>query len=247
MLSLFKVPWQLTGMVVISLEKISDGAKATPDVLTLQRGGKDKYRPTKVPPSNLASGLMRGTKSMVGQVMSAVAGVVLEPIRGAKKKGIKGATQGIGKGILGLIFKPVAGTIDLVTQTTRGIGNTPKSMMLQFQKLIKKKPKKMRRIKYTHPEIRPYIPAEKGCRRSEKYFVMREEEEFEEEEDDEIWIGEDETHDMYIDRKLLRETLNSNSHLMLDRSSSQQEEEKHARHMRSVLKKQRQIIHESRR
>ena len=115
-LSLFKVPWQLTGMVVVSLEKIADGAKATPDVLTLQkREEREKYRPTKMPPSNLATGLMRGTKSMVGQVMSAVAGVVLEPIRGAKKKGIKGATQGIGKGILGLIFKPVAGTIDLVT------------------------------------------------------------------------------------------------------------------------------------
>ena len=102
--------------MVVSLEKIADGAKATPDVLTLQkREEREKYRPTKMPPSNLATGLMRGTKSMVGQVMSAVAGVVLEPIRGAKKKGIKGATQGIGKGILGLIFKPVAGTIDLVT------------------------------------------------------------------------------------------------------------------------------------
>jgi len=36
---------------------------------------------------------------------------------------LKGFTKGVGKGLTGLIFKPVAGTIDIVTYTYRGIGN----------------------------------------------------------------------------------------------------------------------------
>ena len=45
----------------------------------------------------------------------AVAGVITEPVNGAKKGGIKGGAMGFGKGILGLVCKPVKGTIDLVT------------------------------------------------------------------------------------------------------------------------------------
>ena len=52
---------------------------------------------------------------MVEHVVSAVAGVVMEPVKGAKKEGFKGGAKGFGKGILGLVCKPVAGTIDLVT------------------------------------------------------------------------------------------------------------------------------------
>ena len=63
----------------------------------------------------MVSGIAYGTKSMVENVVSAVAGVVLEPVRGAQKGGFRGGAVGLGKGILGLICKPVAGTIDLVT------------------------------------------------------------------------------------------------------------------------------------
>jgi hypothetical protein len=49
---------------------------------------------------------------------------------------------GFGKGILGLVCKPMKGTIDLVTQTTRGISNTPKTMYVGFSKLVKRVPKK---------------------------------------------------------------------------------------------------------
>jgi hypothetical protein len=56
-----------------------------------------------------------GTKSMLTSVFSAVAGVISEPVKGAKKGGMKGMSVGIGKGILGLVCKPMKGTIDLVT------------------------------------------------------------------------------------------------------------------------------------
>ena len=98
---------------------------------------------------------------MVESLVSAVAGVVIEPVRGAKKGGVKGGAVGLGKGVLGLVCKPVAGTIDLVTHTTRGIGNTPKTMYVGLSKLIRKRRRYRRRLmKFHYPPIRPYIPPE---------------------------------------------------------------------------------------
>jgi vacuolar protein sorting-associated protein 13A/C len=79
---------------------------------------------------------------MINNVFSAVTGVITEPVKGAKSGGIKGGAVGFGKGMLGLVCKPVKGTIDLVTQTTRGITNTPSTMYVGISKMIKKKPKK---------------------------------------------------------------------------------------------------------
>lgn len=87
------------------------------------------------------SGVAYGTKAMLGKVFSAVAGVIVEPVKGAKRGGIKGGAKGFGKGMLGLVCKPVKGTIDLVTQTTRGISNTPKTMYVAMNRMIKKKPR----------------------------------------------------------------------------------------------------------
>ena len=53
--------------------------------------------------------------------------------------------MGFGKGVLGLVCKPVKGTIDLVTQTTRGISNTPRTMYVGFNRMIKKVPAKQHR------------------------------------------------------------------------------------------------------
>lgn len=52
---------------------------------------------------------------MLTKVFSAVAGVIVEPVKGAKEGGIKGSAYGLGKGMVGLVCKPVKGTIDLVT------------------------------------------------------------------------------------------------------------------------------------
>lgn len=66
-------------------------------------------------PSNVVSGMAKGTKSMITNVFQAVAGVISEPVKGAYKGGVKGGAVGFGKGILGLVCKPMKGTIDLVT------------------------------------------------------------------------------------------------------------------------------------
>lgn len=125
--------------VVLSLERVGEGVDSIPNRVgnagEEQKGGN-------VNPSNAVSGVAYGTKSMLTKVFSAVAGVIVEPVRGAKRGGVKGGAVGFGKGMLGLVCKPVKGTIDLVTQTTRGISNTPKTMYVAMNRMIKKKPKK---------------------------------------------------------------------------------------------------------
>lgn len=76
---------------------------------------------------------------MLTNVFSAVTGVISEPVKGAKKGGFKGGAVGFGKGILGLVCKPVKGTIDLVTQTTRGISNTPHTMYVGYNRYVKRR------------------------------------------------------------------------------------------------------------
>ena len=76
---------------------------------------------------------------MIKSVFSAIAGLFLEPIRGGRERGFKGAMIGLGKGILGLVVKPVAGTLDLVTLTARGLANTPKTIYLKLSNVFKRK------------------------------------------------------------------------------------------------------------
>lgn len=141
----------------------------------------------KAPPSNVISGIFKGTTIFVGSVLDGVSGVVIKPIVGAKD-GVKGVTKGIGKGILGLICKPIAGSIDMVTYTVRGIGNTPGTIYVGAKKIFTRKAKRFR-FDYKYAPIRPYIPGE------------------EEEEEDNVLIGRDDDGDIYVDRKQLMEVL----------------------------------------
>ena len=49
--------------------------------------------------------------------MSGVTGVFTKPISGAKSGGVGGFFAGAGKGIVGLVAKPVSGVVDLVSKT----------------------------------------------------------------------------------------------------------------------------------
>ena len=124
--------WKMTNYVILSLERLGDGIEGIPEI------GRQKSTGTSKDPSNLASGVVKGTRSLLTGVFGAVAGVVVEPLKGAKEGGVKGGAIGFGKGMLGLVCKPVKGTIDLVTQTTRGISNTPKTMYVGLNRMMKK-------------------------------------------------------------------------------------------------------------
>lgn len=73
-----KLPFRLTSGLLFSLEKISDKISPHPN------------NPRKKV-SNLASGLLIGTSQIFKQLLGAIAGLALEPYKGAKKKGLKGA------------------------------------------------------------------------------------------------------------------------------------------------------------
>ena len=53
---------------------------------------------------------------------------------------MKGIGKGIGKGLIGLIFKPVAGTIDVVTCTARGVETLGGRVYSNLFKIKKKAP-----------------------------------------------------------------------------------------------------------
>jgi len=133
-----RVPWRMGNYVVLSLERIGDSVDSIPN--RVAHSGEE-HKGKQVVPSNAVSGVAYGTKSMLSKVFQALAGVIVEPVKGAKKGGVKGGAVGFGKGMLGLVCKPVKGTIDLVTQTTRGISNTPRTMYVAMNRMIKKKPR----------------------------------------------------------------------------------------------------------
>jgi hypothetical protein len=62
-------------------------------------------------------------------------GLISEPVKCVKRRGIKGVPAGLGKGVLGLFCKPVAGTIDFVTCTIRGVNNMPRSLYRGIKKI----------------------------------------------------------------------------------------------------------------
>ena len=154
-------------------------------------------------PSNAISGIFKGTTILIGSILSGVAGLVTEPVKGAKAKGFKGATIGVGKGLLGLVCKPVAGGIDMVTLTTRGIGNTPKTIYNGATKVFRRKVKGVK-IEYKYPPIRPYVPDDQ-------------EDENENQSDNEIYLGEDGEGSIYVDKKELKKVLIENN--LIDNTS----------------------------
>jgi hypothetical protein len=171
--------------VTFSLEKISDTTRAAPGMIMERKINKKKK---KKQPSNVISGVYRGTTVLIGSVFEGVTGIVVEPFKGAKEKGVKGATIGVGKGILGLICKPIAGSIDMITNTFRGIGNTPGSIYIGAKKIFRRKICGLK-INYEYPPILPYIPSEQN------------------DVSNKIFIGEDEEGEIYVDKEELKQAL----------------------------------------
>lgn len=73
----------------------------------------------------MVSGVGYGSLAFAKGIFYGITGLVTEPYKGAKKKGAKGAAVGVGKGIIGLVAKPVAGTVGLVGCTVEGTISTP--------------------------------------------------------------------------------------------------------------------------
>ena len=66
-------------------------------------------------------GVGSGSVKLVKGFLDGVTGVVRAPIRGAEKKGMEGFAKGVGKGLLGLVVKPVIGISDAATDVMIGV------------------------------------------------------------------------------------------------------------------------------
>lgn len=88
---------------------------------------------------NVASGLGSGVQKLVNGFMEGVTGVVRAPIRGAEKHGLEGFAKGIGKGLLGLLVKPIIGISDGFSDVMIGVkgsvegGNTGSNQPTQVR------------------------------------------------------------------------------------------------------------------
>jgi len=66
-----------------------------------------------------------GAQSFFKGVAQGFSGVVTEPYKGAKQKGVSGGMGGLYKGFKGLVKKPAIGVFDLFAQPIVGLSNTP--------------------------------------------------------------------------------------------------------------------------
>lgn len=73
---------------------------------------------------NLGDGIVEGGKGLAGGVWEGIKGIVYDPVKGAETDGAGGFVVGLGKGVAGLIVKPTAGVLDLLTSISQGVHNT---------------------------------------------------------------------------------------------------------------------------
>ena len=75
-------------------------------------------------PSNVVDGVGLGMLSFIKNVGQGLTGVITEPIKGFKKDKVGGMMLGGLKGLGGLVVKPIAGALDMVSRSAEGIKNT---------------------------------------------------------------------------------------------------------------------------
>jgi len=72
-------------------------------------------------PKNVGEGIVCGVKDLGKGFVAGVAGVVVDPILGAKKEGGRGMVKGVAQGVVGVAVKPTVGMLDTVNKTSQGI------------------------------------------------------------------------------------------------------------------------------
>lgn len=96
-------------------------------VLTLDRGYAQKRdrgqseRDSNTEAKTFVNGVGSGGVKLLKGVVDGVTGVVKAPIRGAEKRGVEGFAKGVGKGLIGLVIKPVIGLSDAATDVMIGV------------------------------------------------------------------------------------------------------------------------------
>lgn len=66
---------------------------------------------------NVLQGVQQGAVSLVSGIAEGLAGVITQPLNGARSQGVKGFFKGMAKGLSGLVMKPVSGALDTISKT----------------------------------------------------------------------------------------------------------------------------------
>jgi hypothetical protein len=74
-----------------------------------------------VAPGHALEGFLAGGRTFSGSLLASVAGVVRDPIVGARQGGVLGAVKGVGSGVIGLVTKPTAGAFDGIALLLQGV------------------------------------------------------------------------------------------------------------------------------
>ena len=91
---------------------------------------------------NVVLGLGSGVQKLVTGFLEGVTGVVKAPLRGAEKKGLEGFAKGIGKGLLGLLVKPIIGISDGIADVMIGVKGTVEGVSGHGQHLTPVRPRR---------------------------------------------------------------------------------------------------------
>jgi hypothetical protein len=89
--------------------------------------GGDVYDPGAV--TDWKSGGIAAGKNFSHGIVEGIGGLVMSPIRGAKKEGAKGAAKGVGIGVLNLATKLSSGSLGLLTFTSQGVFKSARTAM----------------------------------------------------------------------------------------------------------------------
>eukprot|EP01105_Mastigella_eilhardi_P027068 TRINITY_DN815_c0_g1_i4.p1 TRINITY_DN815_c0_g1~~TRINITY_DN815_c0_g1_i4.p1 ORF type:complete len:1918 (+),score=318.22 TRINITY_DN815_c0_g1_i4:637-5754(+) len=100
-------------------------------------------------PRHVGDGLLCGSMDLGKGVLFGVTGVLSEPFRGAQKEGFGGLVKGLGRGVVGAMFKPAVGVLDFAAQTATGIKNT--ASFCEQKQLVRVRPPR-----FTRAGLRPY-------------------------------------------------------------------------------------------
>lgn len=102
-----------------SIGKVSNGLGDVVKKVTSFKSQESAEEPRHVPEGLYQSGVVLSKSLAYG-----VAGFVKEPVRGAKREGLKGFAKGVGRGTMQLIASPVVGTLGVVEKVAQSVSNT---------------------------------------------------------------------------------------------------------------------------
>ncbi|KAF9769538.1 hypothetical protein IL306_013040 [Fusarium sp. DS 682] len=101
---------------------VTEGMRNAPKLY----GGK-AYDPGAV--TDWKSGGVAAGKNFAHGIVEGIGGIVMEPVRGAKKEGAAGAAKGVGIGLLNMGAKVTSGTIGLVALPSHGIYQSARALV----------------------------------------------------------------------------------------------------------------------